>query len=439
MPGLTERQLIALGAKPAGGLTEDQLLALGAKPEGADSNVITPGSMLDTLKSVGMGIAKGGASTIHSLFAPFLPPPGSQLPVSGASPTPDVFYNRPASAFEAQNTPELVGKGIETAAEMIAPMINSQNINLARAMYQRALKPSTVMGETARQKIINTALKEGIPVSKGGAEKLWNKVNALNEQIFGGIGEAAQKGLTVNPQEVSKTAEPLIDRFAMQVNPESDVNSVKSAIKEFLSQHVQPTGETVSKLIPYGESGTQFADVPVVGPRPIPVDAAQAIKQGTYRALGDKAYGELKGASIEAQKALARGLKEGIVGALKNDFPELNALNAREGALLDLSDALEKAVGRIGNRDVIGIGTPLLASGAHAIGASNPAVAAAGLSKFLVTPQVMSRLAIAIAKGASVNTGIPAKALLPIMAAKVAAWAQSGVENSPNVANDAGQ
>ena len=37
---------------------------------------------------------------------------------------------------------------------------------------------------------------------------------------------------------------------------------------------------------------------------------AQAMKQGTYRALGDKAYGELKGASIEAQKAQARGLKE---------------------------------------------------------------------------------------------------------------------------------
>jgi hypothetical protein len=123
------------------------------------------------------------------------------------------------------------------------------------------------------------------------------------------------------------------------------------------------------------------------------------MKQGTYQALGSKAYGEVKGASIEAQKALARGLKEEIA----NQFPEIGNLNADESRLLDLQPVLEKAVNRISNHQLIGIGTPVAGAATQAVtGSGGAGVVAAVLKAVLDNPNVKSRLAISISKAQKV-------------------------------------
>ncbi len=87
------------------------------------------------------------------------------------------------------------------------------------------------------------------------------------------------------------------------------------------------------------------------GENAVPVQTAQALKQGTYQAIGDRAYGELSGAATEAQKALARGLKQEIAKAV----PEIAGLNARESSLLNALTPVERRVLIEGNKNPNGL------------------------------------------------------------------------------------
>jgi hypothetical protein len=85
------------------------------------------------------------------------------------------------------------------------------------------------------------------------------------------------------------------------------------------------------------------------------VPEAQAMKTGTYAQLKAKAYGELKGADIEAQKAIARGLKEEIASEAQKYGIDIAAANAREGAAITARDAVAKRVAMAGNRVPAGL------------------------------------------------------------------------------------
>jgi len=187
------------------------------------------------------------------------------------------------------------------------------------------------------------------------------------------------------------------------VNPAADLSALEASKREFLNKHTDQAPYTKiapsldeGGFVPNGEGSTPVE-------RPLTLAEAQAEKVGTYRQLKDKAYGELKSSSIEAQKALARGLKEDVYA----QYPELQALGAREGALIDLEGQLERYAARHGNRDAIGIGTPL-----KMIAGGKVAGMLAGALEF---PGVKSRLAIALNRAAQVSrqsnplpAGIPA-------------------------------
>jgi hypothetical protein len=139
---------------------------------------------------------------------------------------------------------------------------------------------------------------------------------------------------------------------------------------------------------------------PAKAPTPAPpmnAADAQAMKQGTYRVLKGK-FGEQGSASVEAQKALARGLKEEIA----NQFPEISNLNSTESRLLDLQPILERAVGRISNHQLIGIGTPVTGAAADAIAGPGVGRVAMVMKAVLDNPNVKSRLAISLSKGAKI-------------------------------------
>lgn len=238
--------------------------------------------------------------------------------------------------------------------------------------YQSALKPSTTIAPAKVARMVQTGLEQGIPVSPAGLDKLQVLMNDLNKKIANEIGTG--QGKTVDPQAVAQRADAVKQKFTNQVNPTADLQAIEDSKQEFLANNQGPINA---------------AD-------------AQAMKQGTYKQLSAKAYGEMKSATIEAQKALARGLKEELAKA----FPELNELNAADGKLMDLKPVLEKAIQRQANHQLGGIGTPITAGAAKAVTGSNAAAAVTGMLKALVdNPVIKSRLAIAISKrGATLPT-----------------------------------
>jgi hypothetical protein len=223
--------------------------------------------------------------------------------------------------------------------------------NAAEHLYGRSLKPPVSLSVPDARALVQTGLRERIPVTEGGLDKTTGLVNGINQDISSKVqGSPFQ----VDPNRVARRVDDIMPKFQEQVNPERDVKALQGARAEYLRQHttnapfseIRPgTEEETGNLVPTGRTGY----TPIV--HLVPADAAQAEKVGTYRQLAGK-YGELGNADVEAQKALARGNKEELGAGI----PWIQPLNEREGKLLDLQAPLERAVRRNANRDNIPIG-----------------------------------------------------------------------------------
>jgi hypothetical protein len=340
---------------------------------------------LSGVQSIGRGI-RGAAKAVGETFNPVRQPgenlltqtpiarigrgiaslgkQATQVPaaINDINQSPDPFG---AYAKVAQETAgQGVGQaGVALATEGLARGVGAATKAAAPRLYQSALKPSTTLGAPRVARMVDTGLTEKIPVSEAGMVKLGNAREATDTAISDTIAQAPLR--TVNKFKVASRLGDTAKKFGTQVNPESDLNAI-------------------------GESGNEFFRNQ---PGQIPGPEAQALKQGTYRTLGNKPYGELKGASIESQKALARGLKEELV----DQYPELKVLNAKDSRLIDLSDALEKAVTRSANKDPLTLGAPIAYGVTKmATGSSGLGIGAGLLKAALRNPAVKSRLAIAL-------------------------------------------
>ena len=312
---------------------------------------------------------------------------------------------------KAMATAGLTAGAVSGATGAVRAALPSKQV-LADRLYGSALKPPPSMDAAERKAIIRTGQREGIVLNGDVVENVQKRISDVNQQISDEIAKRAKGGATVDPAAVANYTDRSASRFANQVNPESDLSAIKNTKDEFLRTNSIDAPYSVvapsmtpqqsaqigypARLVPTGQQGATSI------PQDIPLDVAQRMKQGTYAKLKNS-YGEQAGAAREAQKDLARGLKDGIVQA----FPEIANLNAKEGALINLEGALERFAGREGNKQLIGLGTPMTAVAAHAIGA--PALPLTVIKAAMEFPEIKSRIAIALARAAaqqSAKTGI---------------------------------
>lgn len=233
------------------------------------------------------------------------------------------FTGSPAAGTAANVAVQAVPSiAMGPASKLASPSLQAG----ARNLMQSAMKPTLEALRTGKAaRAIDTMLDEGINVTKGGVEKLRTQIGELNQQIADAI---ASSPATVDKAKVASELQGTLNKFLNQVNPKADVATIEKAWTEFLSHPL------------------------LTGARDIPVQLAQKLKQGTYKALGDKPYGQLNGAEIEAQKTLARGLKEGVAEAV----PEVARLNARESDLINALNVAQRRVLMDGNKNPAGLG-----------------------------------------------------------------------------------
>ncbi len=358
-----------------------------------------PSTLRDNLGNEINQAQKFGAGAIQGATAPIVHPLNTLNALGNtiAHPvdTAKAMYEQ-AKANPAQTAGNLVGGAVlgEAGAPLaqaganiagdVAGTVGSRALLLGKTpaeAYESALKPSTTLSQADRADIVQTGMQNKIPVSKSGLEDIGNLIDDYNAKIKAEI--ASDPTRQINTVPALRNLDSVRAKFANQVTPQPDMAEINQVQSNFLNN-------------PKVQAG--------VGPSPgsLPADEAQAMKQGTYQALGSKAYGEVKGASIEAQKALARGLKDEIA----TQFPEINDLNAAESKLFDLQPVLERAVNRTGNHQLIGIGTPIAGAAAKAVtGSGTVGVVAGTLKGVLDNPMVKSRLAIALSKGAKIPLG----------------------------------
>lgn len=196
--------------------------------------------------------------------------------------------------------PMLVGGLIGHVADPIAK-------TAGKRLMQSAVKPGVEALETGKgDKAITTLLEEGINPTRGGMKTLQSNISDLNTQIKNIVSGSTA---TVSKGNAAAPVQDVIARYTMQATPAADTAAAEKVLQEFM-QHPELAGRAT-----------------------MPIQTAQAIKQGTYRALGDKAYGMgLKpAAERDALKAIAEGLRNEISAA----EPTVAPLNAKEGELLN--------------------------------------------------------------------------------------------------------
>lgn len=194
----------------------------------------------------------------------------------------------------------------------------------ARWFMQSAIKPTIKQLQSGDAAIaVKTLLDEGISPTQKGALKLRELINQKNSQIEKLIGDSSA---TVSRDTVLRTLnDDVAAKFKNQVNPTPDLNAIANIADD-------------------------FANHPSIKGDAIPVQLAQQLKQGTYRVL-DKKYGQLGSADVEAQKGLARGLKNEIGKVV----PEVTGLNAQESALFKTLDVAERRAFMEANKNPVGL------------------------------------------------------------------------------------
>ena len=273
---------------------------------------------------------------------------------------------------------------------------------LARATYQSALKPSRANTLENIDAMVQAGLDHQIPVSRSGLAKLNGLVKGWAGQLDSKVQAATQAGATIDPAAVAARVDPVEQFFGNQPNPVKDVTAVQKARQEFLDQHTTPGTPAAAPAPVLAANGQPLLDAsgrPVMSAgtaatpptvNPIPLDQAQAIKQNGGQILGQQ-YGELGTATIEARKALVRGIKEEI----ESQFPEIGTLNSKLAPALDLEPAIEEALKRGGNKDLIDLATKM-----------EPGIGA--LTKVLGSAEFKSRLAFALQNAYKANPKLAA-------------------------------
>lgn len=233
-----------------------------------------------------------------------------------------------------------------------------------RAMYQSALKPTKAVlngirsvdgPDGARRLLVDTGLAEGIPVTARGAAKAERLIDSLNTEVTRRIQAAERAGATVDGKAVEHAIRQVADDFSQQVNAQPELSAIDTVANNFARN--PEVAAPVAPATPANFAQGRIAGAPAqTQAGPIPIATAQRMKQNTYKGLRGK-YGRELGGTIEAEKAGARALKEGISQAV----PDVAALNAREGSLIPLEQALADAMRRRGNYGIFGL-TPVVAS-----------------------------------------------------------------------------
>lgn len=180
----------------------------------------------------------------------------------------------------------------------------------ANRLMQSALKPTIAQLKSGDAALaVKTMLERGINPTQGGVNKLRDAIDGLNEQISQSI---AGSTATVSKSKVLNALADVRTHFGNQVSPTADLAAIQSTADDFLA-HPNLLGDS------------------------IPVAAAQQLKQGTYKILSKK-YGQIGSAEVEAQKGLARGLKDEIAEAV----PGIAGMNKAESDLIRTLNVAER-------------------------------------------------------------------------------------------------
>ena len=268
----------------------------------------------------------------------------------------------------------LTGVGLLRNAAMVPVRAGAKLIpeSVPRNMYQKSAKFTTSPKRyNDRHKNIQTALDEGLMPTDKGVNKAIDKINGLNAEIDGHIGAATARGMTVDKSVLFQGVPELRNRLGgVKINAARDLDIIDNKVKAF-DDHLY--NNDISRLTPA---------------------QLQTFKKDAHQQINfDMSQQGASFAGNETAKTMASGARE----TLESLHPDIKGLNAREGAILNTLEDLQRSSSRINNRDWMGIGVPLKSVAAESI--AGPWIGGAtGAYSILMTPARRAQMAITLNK-----------------------------------------
>jgi len=184
---------------------------------------------------------------------------------------------------------------------------------------------------------IATMGENKVPMTPGGLKTINAALADLQQQKIALATAHAQAGGVIDPAAVDARGLDVARKAAVQVNPADDIRQIQKVRQNFQAEHSQVTPAQPASTI-LGPNGQPLTPaIPASSQTiPIPIDEAEALKEGTYKKVFDESPGNA--ATAAAEKGLARGLKEEI----EAQIPEMGALNAKQAKLINLQGILEQ-------------------------------------------------------------------------------------------------
>lgn len=273
---------------------------------------------------------------------------------------------------------KLVGKGTELAM--------GKEFTPAQRMYQSALGLNTGFSNNSKARFspeeVLAMTREGvdsrIPVTSSGWKKADEMVFDLNRQIDDAIDAADAAGVKVDPEQIAKGAlwsDARAD-IRQSVNPERDLRSFDNAVGEYLDYHGADDsvrGAQESKKATYRQNEARYRNnaAPVASGR---VEAQMELARQQRNAINE---------------AVERAKGQGQIGNAQGGL--IHSLNAKEGNLIELRDAIERSVLKSGNKSPID--TVAATGGALLTNDIASGIALGGLKQWALSPGMKSRYA----------------------------------------------
>lgn len=238
---------------------------------------------------------------------------------------------------------------------------------LPESLMETAVKVRPSVPQDKRASMIRTALDEGIMPTVKGLETISAKLSNLDIGLNKIIDDATEKGVLISKKalftELSKLRK---DLGGVNLRADKNLKQIDNIAKSF-------------------DKSLKNINKARLTPREV-----QDLKRSAYRQLRfDVSQQSGSFAQTEAEKGIIRGAKK----SLEKIGPDVKAINQREGKLLELGDELERAVGRLDNRNLISLDTAAKIAAGSATGSPvgvTAGTAAAGLG----APRVKARIAL---------------------------------------------
>jgi len=254
-----------------------------------------------------------------------------------------------AVAMRAPGAAAGAGNAIARKIGFEPPIQGSVADAAARKLYEQALNLSVGFSENGKARyspqqiraMVDTGLEEQIPLTARGYRQAQDKISGLNDRIERAISEAEAGGIQTSPTRVGVDAleGQARQRIADSSTPERDLRAFDNAVEEYLRAH-ELDNSTISgmqrtKQATYEANQSRFRN------------NATPIANGRVEANMELARQQ----RLEIGRAVDQAHQQGLLS--DKEWTNIHDINAREGNLIELRDAMERTLEKAGKKPLV--------------------------------------------------------------------------------------